>query len=284
MRQEQEENFEPTANPYNAKKEWHTQDAPHAASADSLFFEEDNSSATRKTPAPKKQEKEASNISNYKKRYDDLKRHYDEKIVEFKQREQELLTETRAAQPTYQPPKSPEELERFKTEHPDLYETVESVAHFRSQAEVNQLQEKLQAIEEREAMIARKEAENKLRERHPDFEDIRGDTSFHKWAKAQPEEIQRWVYNNPDNVSLASRAIDFYKMEKGLKINDGSKSKRSQPSRQNAADFVSTKTTTVDARQPHVWTQREIAALSIDDFDKYEEEIDLAIREGRVVN
>ena len=285
MRQEQEENFETAANPYNAKKEWHTPDAPHSASADSLFFEDnDSSSATRKASAPKKQEKESSNTSNYKKRYDDLKRHYDEKIAEFKQREQELLAEARAAQPTYQPPKSPEELERFRTEYPDLYETVESVAHLRSQAEVNQLQEKLRAIEEREAMIARKEAENKLRERHPDFEDIRGDSSFHEWAKTQPEEIQRWIYNNPDNVSLASRAIDFYKMEKGLKINDGSKSKRSQPSKQNAADFVSTKTTTVDARQPRVWTQREIAALSIDDFDKYEEEIDLAIREGRVVN
>jgi hypothetical protein len=75
-------------------------------------------------------------------------------------------------------------------------------------------------------------------------------------------------------------------MEKGLTINDGSnRSKsRTQPSRQDAADFVSTKTTSVDARQPRVWTQREIAALSINDFDKYEEEIDLAIREGRVVN
>ena len=284
---QEQENFEPTANPYNARKEWHVPDAPHQATADSLFFEEDNSNlATRKSSAPKKQEKETSNTSNYKKRYDDLKRHYDEKISEFKQREQELLAEARAAQPEYTPPKSPEELERFRTEYPDLYETVESVAHLRSQEQVNQLQQKLRAIEEREAMITRKEAENKLRERHPDFEDIRGDDSFHQWAKTQPEEIQRWIYNNPDNVSLASRAIDFYKMEKGLTINDGSNrpKSRTQPSRQNAADFVSTKTTSVDARQPRIWTQREIAALSINDFDKYEEEIDLAIREGRVVN
>ena len=284
--QEQEQDFEPTANPYNARKDWHEPDAPHRASADSLFFEEDdNSSATRKTSTPKK-EKESSPTSNYKKRYDDLKRHYDEKIAEFKQREQELLAEAKSAQPAYKPPKSPEELERFRTEYPDLYETVESVAHLRSQEQVNQLQEKLRAIEEREAMIARKEAENKLRERHPDFEDIRGDDNFHQWAKTQPEEIQRWIYNNPDNVALASRAIDFYKMEKGLKINDGSgKSKsRTQSSRQNAADFVSTKTTAVDAKQPKIWTQREIASLSIYDFDKYEEEIDLAIREGRVVN
>ena len=46
--------------------------------------------------------------------------------------------------------------------------------------------------------------------------------------------------------------------------------------------MVSTKTTNVEPPQPKVWTQREIASMSIDDYDKYEEEIDLAIQEGRV--
>jgi hypothetical protein len=285
---EQQEQFEePSANPYNARKEWHTPDEPHQASADSLFFEEEEPTATRKTSAPKKQKEESSSSgSNYKKRYDDLKRHYDEKIAEFKQKEQELLAQAQSAQPAYEPPKSAEELEKFKTEYPDLYETVESVAHLRSQSEVQALQQKMQAIEEREAMISRREAETKLRERHPDFEDIRGDDEFHEWAKLQPEEIQRWIYNNPDNVGLASRAIDFYKMEKGLKINDGSTKSKSnaQPSKQDAADFVSTKTTAVDTKQPKVWTRREIAALSMDEYDRYEQEIDQAILEGRVVN
>lgn len=35
---QEQENFEPTANPYNARKEWHVPDAPHQASADSLFL------------------------------------------------------------------------------------------------------------------------------------------------------------------------------------------------------------------------------------------------------
>jgi len=166
-----------------------------------------------------------------------------------------------------------------------LYETVETVAHLRSQDQVNALQEKLRAIEEREAEFARREAETKLRERHPDFEDIRGDEQFHAWAKEQPEEIQRWIYNNPDNVSLASRAIDLYKMENGININAPKpKTSRSQSAKTSAADFVSTKTTNVDTKQPKIWTQREIASLSMDDYDKYEQEIDLAIREGRVVS
>ena len=273
---------EPQANPYNANKSWHEE--PEAqGSAESLFYSEDvpeEATQTADSPAPKKQKG-----TNYKKRYDDLKKHYDERIAEFKQKEQELLAQAQSAQPAYQPPKSEEELEQFRTEYPDLYETVESVAHLRSQKEVQALQQKMQAIEEREAMIARREAETKLRERHPDFEDIRGDDEFHEWAKGQPEEIQNWIYNNPDNVGLASRAIDFYKMEMGITINAQPKTQSGrQQSNRNAADMVSTKTTSVDTKQPKVWTRREIAALSMDDYDRYEKEIDQAVMEGRVVS
>jgi len=272
---------EPQANPYNANKSWHEEPEASKGSADSLFFQEEGSNEatlTEEGSAPQKQKG-----TNYKKRYDDLKRHYDERIAEFKQKEQELLAQAQSAQPAYQPPKSAEELERFRTDYPDLYETVESVAHLRSQKEVQALQQKMQAIEEREAMIARREAETKLRERHPDFEDIRGDEEFHDWAKEQPEEIQGWIYNNPDNVNLASRAIDIYKMERGMSLKSPKAQSSQKVSRKDAASLVSTKTTTVDTKQPKVWTTREIAALSMDEYDRLEEEIDQAAKEGRVI-
>jgi hypothetical protein len=47
--------------------------------------------------------------------------------------------------------------------------------------------------------------------------------------------------------------------------------------------MVSTKTKTIDAKEPKIWTEREIAAMSLDKFDKYEQEIQQAISEGRVV-
>lgn len=273
---------EQTANPYNASKPWQQENAPRPTeSADTLYYEESQpKQATRKETTPRK-EKDKESSTNYKKRYDDLKRHYDEKIAEFKQKEQELKAMAQENEPRYTPPKSAEEVAEFREKYPDLFETVETVAHMRSQEQIDTVQQKLKAIEEREAMIARREAETKLRERHPDFEDIRGDERFHAWAKEQPQEIQDWIYRNPDNVSLASRAIDFYKMEKGLKIHE-SKSTKSTKASNNAADFVSTKTTAVDAKTPKIWTQKEIAALSIDEFERFENEIDQAIQEGRV--
>ena len=274
-------NQEEVSNPYNMNKAWHTPDGPKSDSADGMFFERPKQQATsEEAPDAVENEQAPKKRTNYKKRYDDLKRHYDQKLSEFKQKEQELTAMAKNAQPQYEAPKTPEQLEKFKTEYPDLYDTVESVAYMRSSEQVNQLQEQLQMIQQREATALKREAEADLISRHPDFEDIRGSDSFHKWAEDQPEQIQDWIYKNPDNAMLASKAIDLFKLETGLSTQTKSQPRKPQGS---AADMVSTKTTTVDAQQPKIWTEREIAAMSLDTFDKYEDEINLAVTEGRVV-
>ena len=274
-------NQEEVSNPYNMNKAWHTPDGPKSDTADGMFFERPKQQATsEEAPDAVENEQAPKKRTNYKKRYDDLKRHYDQKLSEFKQKEQELTAMAKNAQPQYEAPKTPEELEKFKTEYPDLYDTVESVAYLRSSEQVNQLQEQLQMIQQREATALKREAEADLISRHPDFEDIRGSDSFHKWADDQPEQIQDWIYKNPDNAMLASKAIDLFKLETGLSTQTKSQPRKPQGS---AADIVSTKTTTVDAQQPKIWTEREIAAMSLDTFDKYEAEINLAVTEGRVV-
>ena len=219
---------------------------------------------------------------NFKKRYGDLRRHSQKKEEEFNAKLAAL--EAKLEKATKQElvlPKSDEELEAFKQEYPDLYSTVESVAHMQSQRQVADLEAQLQSIRQRESEVMRKEAETTLKERHPDYEDLRGSDEFHAWAKEQPEQIQEWIYNNPNNVTLAVKAIDLYKMEKG--ITQTKSQSRPLPQVGSAADMVSTKTTSIDAKQPKIWTEREIAAMSLDQFDRYEDEIKLAMEEGRVI-
>ena len=272
---------EQEANPYNAKKSWHTPDRPKSDDADSLFFAPQATPEQDEAPEEEPQRKKRT---NYKKRYDDLKKHYDDRVSQFKQREQELMAETRSMQPDYEAPKSIEDLEKFKEDYPDLYDTVETVAHMRSEQQVGELRNQLSAIQQREAEIMKREAETTLRNRHPDFEDIRGDEAFHQWAEEQPTQIQDWIYNNPDDVTLASKAIDLYKLETGQPATRTRRSPRKQSAnRESAADIVSTKTTQIDSAQPKIWTEREIAAMSIDQFDKFEDEINQAMSEGRVV-
>ena len=122
---------EETPNPYNAKKDWHQGDDKPFVSSQSMFFEEPSEKnklfksnditeveaegsvnteeleTTKDTPYKK---------PDYKKRYDDLKKHYDSKLSEFKSREQELIEEATKNRTEYKAPKTEEELEQFKNQ------------------------------------------------------------------------------------------------------------------------------------------------------------------------
>ena len=281
------ENQEPQkANPYNAKKDWHDVKDKPFVSSDSLFF--DNSVSTEHDESDaieaEKQEVEATKDKpykrpNYKKRYDDLKTHYDSKLNEFKVREQELIQQAVSNRPEYKAPKSAEELEEFKNEYPDVYEVVESVAHLQSENQVAELQTRLDAMQGRETEILKREAEKDLREKHPDFDEIRNSDEFQDWANLQPESIKDWIFNNPSDATLASRALDLFKKDIGLE----QPKSNSKQTKRSAADMISTKTTSVEPNQQRVWSEREIAAMSVAEFDKYESEISDAMQEGRII-
>ena len=152
-----------------------------------------------------------------------------------------------------------------------------------SEEKAKVLEERLSILQDRETQLVRKDAEKRLRDNHPDFDDIRNSDQFHSWAKSQPESIQSWIYNNSGDADLASRALDLFKTDAGTTSSPKKRKSTSKKSKRSAADMVSTKTTSIDPKQDRVWTEREIAAMSINEFDKYEEEINQAISEGRVV-
>ena len=282
---------EEQANPYNAKKDYHVKDKPFTP-ANQLYFEEPSEKNKLFDSDDITEVKSTDNVKtenldtpykkpDYKKRYDDLKRHYDSKLNEFKSREQELLEEAANSRPTYKAPKSPEDLEQFKNEYPDVYDVVETVAHMQSESKAKVLEERLSKLQERENNLVREAAEKRLIERHPDFGDIRNSDDFHEWAKEQHSSIQAWVYDNDNDADLASRALDLFKKDFGIELpKDKSSSKQT---RKSAADMVSTKTKSIEPNQQKVWSEKEIAAMSIAEFDKYESEISEAMQYGRIV-
>jgi hypothetical protein len=284
---------EETPNPYNKNKSWHEGDIKPFESSEGLYFEkpEDKnklfkSNDINEAVNPENVETEELESKkdtpykkpDYKKRYDDLKKHYDNKLNEFRLREEELKNQVQ--QPEYKAPKTVEELEKFKNDYPDVYEVVETVAHMQSESKAKVLEERLSKLQQREQELIRKDAEKRLMDRHPDFEDIRNSDDFHAWAKEQPDSIQKWIYSNVDDADLASRALDLFKKDIGMDIPQ--KEKSSSKTTESAADMVSTKTTTVEPKQQKIWSEREISAMSMDEFDKYEEEISNAMQEGRI--
>ena len=280
-------------NPYNLKKSWHEGTDKPFQSADQLYFEEPSEKNKLFKSGDINEAEQVDNVKvdnleakdspykkpDYKKRYDDLKKHYDSKLNEFKVREQELLNEAASNRPAYQAPKTEEELEQFKTKYPDVFEVVETVAHMQSESKAKVLEERLSQLQEREAQMLKQSAEERLMEKHPDFDEIRNSDDFHSWAKEQPQSIQDWIYNNSNNPDLASRALDLFKKDLGI---EAAPKKTTSKKTKSAADMVSTKTTSVEPKSEKIWSEREIAAMSMAEFDKYESEISEAMQQGRI--
>ena len=217
----------------------------------------------------------------FKKRYDDLKRHYDKTLNKHKSEVTNLKTQLEQSTNQMLPPTDPNDLAEWKKKYPDVYDIIETISLTKADERAKKLEEKYQFLQEQQTQIAKEKAEVELLKRHPDFQEIRATDNFHEWAQKQDPTIQGWLYENADNADLAARAIDLYKMENGITQTKSQPKPRQQKG--SAADMVSTKTTSVDAQQPKIWTEGEIAAMSLDQFDRVEDEIKQAMIEGRVV-
>jgi len=309
-----EEIQQPQANPYNANKKWDNsnKDAKLGIESadDSLAYLAPRKEAVisnGKTPILEEEkvttdtaDKEATQVDDtykeepnekfkkvdFKKRYDDLKKHYDRKLGDWKSKEQSLKAEMLSNRPTYNAPKTPEELATFREDYPDVYDVVETVAHMRAEEQLSDLQAQVKQLSEKEYVANRRAAEQELLNLHPDFTQIRESEEFHDWARVQPEAIQSWIYENDGDATLASRAIDLYKQDVGVSTKAEAVSKKTSPekdTRGSAADAVSVKTKVdTNAPQEKVWTTSEIANLSVDQYEQYQSEIDAAFQTGRI--
>ena len=289
--QESEEQQE--ANPYNQKKNYLDYDAMDEASqqpfadANTIAYKKDSPKTVVDTSRVQDEEEEEAKVEaqpykkvDYKKRYDDLKRHYDDKVNTFKQKEEELHAQLRANRPKYKAPKSKEELSEFKKNYPDVYDVVESVAHTQATKEMEDLKEEINSLRTKNTEISKKEAEATLARLHPDFNTIRESDEFHKWADSQPEEIKGWIYSNATNATLASRAIDLFKQDVGK-----SKSKEVSGDLVPASEMIQIKNSKdVGYGSKKIWTRSQIAAMSQSEFDKNEKSITDAMSEGRIIN
>tara|TARA_B100000686_G_scaffold352313_1_gene453852 strand:- start:618 stop:1466 length:849 start_codon:yes stop_codon:yes gene_type:complete len=216
---------------------------------------------------------------NYKKRYDDLKKHYDAKIEEHKSKEQELLDLAKQASgggTNYTPPKTPEELTQFKEQYPDVYNVIETVAHSQAENKTKALQDEIKELQGDRVRLTKEKATQELLRIHPDFMDIKADENFITWLQDQPPSIADGVTKNNTDAKWAARVLDLYKADKGI-----SRTLKQQPTK-TAADFVPTKRKSEPSKGKKEWSAEEIRRMKPHEFEKYEKEIDLARREGRI--
>ena len=241
------------------------------------FMDTNNASAV-----PNKEEipTEKREGHDYKKRYDDLKSYYDQKLSEWKQEKETLEAQSKVAekQVQYSPPKTDEDLAQFKDQYPDVYQVVETISHKMASEKVEGLQAKIGELTEKEKKLKVQSAYKQLLHSHPDFDEIKTSPEFLQWLEEQPTSISEGITKNNTDPVWASRAVDLYKVDVGI-------DRKRKSTRSSGAAKAVTKATSRDVnvgQNNKMWKISEIQRLKPWEFEKYEAEIDIAQKEGRV--
>ena len=252
---------EPKAEPVQAESDTKQEEKPEAKAQ-----EEDDLGAEEK---------------NFKKRYGDLRRHSQKKEEEFNAKIAALEAKLdKAANQKLVLPKTDEELEAWTKEYPDVAAIIETIADKKSKASSEDLEKRMADLEELRVNATREKAEAELVKMHPDFIEIREDDTFHNWAKDQPKWVQDALYENVDDAKSVARVIDLYKVDKGI-----TKLKKGDSSNKAAASSVKTKSAATpepDEASKYI-KESEVAAMSIKEYEKRQEEILDAQRNGRFI-
>ena len=225
---------------------------------------------------------EESPEHDYKKRYDDLKKHYDNKLQEWKSEKEAIKTTAQQMDldPSIKLPKSPDELEEFKGKYPDVYAVVQTVATMQAQEQSEGLKKELETIKGREKAMEVQSAYKILTASHPDFNEIRNDEKFLLWLDDQPTSLSEGITKNNTDSKWAIRVLDLYKADTGLKT----KSNKSNASAAESVRTPSSREVPTDKNSgKKIWRMQDIAKMKSWEFEKLEKEIDLARSEGRII-
>jgi hypothetical protein len=252
------------------------------------LLEEDASEETEEDTDPSEKEatsfidadKSGKTTHDYKKRYDDLKKHYDIKVEDFKKSKEEYEAKiTSFDNPTLPAGATSQEMESFREDYPDVYKAMQTISAQQAEEKSKQLEEEIASLKEKEVHLVQEQAKKELTDAHPDFFELREAEDFLQWLEEQPVSISNGITQNNTDSKWAVRVVDLYKADKGLVKSRKKQSK----SNDKAADFVPTKNKVVtNTKTERIWTTDEISRLRPDQFDKLEKELEQANREGRI--
>ena len=260
-----------------------TEDKPSSEKPNAEPVQAESDTKQEEKPEAKAQEEDelSAEEKNFKKRYGDLRRHQQKKEEEFTSKIEALEAQlNKAAKNELILPKSEEELEKFQKENPDVAALFMTMAKKESKATADELEKRMAELEEMRETAKRDKAEAELITMHPDFIQIREDDTFHNWAQEQPKWVQDALYENTDDAKSVARVIDLYKVDKGI-----TNKKKAKPAEKAAASSVKTKSAAApepDESAKYV-RESEVAAMSIKEYEKRQEEILDAQRSGNFI-
>ena len=227
-------------------------------------------------------------VHDWEKRYKDLQS-FHTKTLSTKDQEILALRDTNSPG-TFVVPKTADELAAFKAKNPETYQFIQTIAHDMAAKQVEPIVGRLKDAEFELGKEKDSQALVQLNARHPDFQAVDASPEFHTWLGSQPDHIQGWIFNNPDDAGKISSVLDLFKASTGWGVNAGNTSatQANQPSGADAVNVGSTATGETVSGDPRAnnpqyrWSESEIGNMRPEEYAKFSSAIDLALSEGRV--
>ena len=230
------------------------------------------------------EEPENAEEKTFKKRYGDLRRHTQKQQKDFDDKISVLQKQLdEATKSQIQLPKSEEELEEWSKEYPDVAAVIETIAIKKSREQSQEIETRLAEIDDLQNSAKKEKAEAQLLSLHPDFEDIRSSDDFHDWADEQPKWVQDALYENETDARSAARAIDLYKVDRGIESGEKKTKSKSDKSAASLVDAPSSKTLPETSGNSRKWKESSVEAMNSTEYEKNADSIMEAIRSGNFV-
>ena len=215
----------------------------------------------------------------FKKRYGDLRRHAQQKEADLQEQINQLREQLDSAtKKQIELPKSDEDIEAWTKKYPDVAGIVETIAIKKSKEQAQELESRIQKINEMQESASKEKAEVELLKIHPDFVDIREDDDFHNWAEEQPQWVQKALYENDNDAMSAARAIDLYKADRNI-----GKKKTSSKDAALATNTKSTRTKPQTNEESTYLRESQVQKMSSQEYERRADEVMEAIRSGKFV-
>lgn len=230
---------------------------------------------------PPAQPQEEDNLSgeekSFKKRYGDLRRHMAEKEKEWQKKFDDLESRLNNTS-SIVPPSSDEDLEAWIKKYPDIAGIVRNLADKVAEEKFKNTNVELEELQNMRLEAKREKAEAQIRQKHSDFDEIKVSDDFHDWAEEQPKWIQDAIYENLDDPKALIRAIDLYKVDKGLTASD-----KKQKEKEAAGSIInkSSRVVVESDENNYTFSESQVQRMSDKEYEKNEDKIMEAMRTGR---
>ncbi len=213
--------------------------------------------------------------ASFKKRYGDLRRHMQQQMTS-KDDEMEALKVAlgQATKKQIKFPKTDSEVADWVKKYPDVAKIIDTIAQRRvvegQRATEANHSSRVKAIEEK---LGKESAEKELFALHPDFDEIRTDSSFHDWVAEQPKMIADSLYKNNTDAKAAARSLDLYKQDKGIKT-------KRKANNASAAKSVGRTASSAPSSKNSTFSETQVDKMSAVEYEKNEDAILKSIQNG----